>query len=153
MDIREDDPRRPEISGLLRAHMAYMEAHTPPESIFALDAEGLCAPEITFWSAWQDDELVGCGALRELTPEHGEIKSMHAVQHRRGEGIGKRILGFIVGEAERRGYARLSLETGSMDGFQPARAFYAAYGFEPCGPFGSYTYDPLSVYMTLELRD
>lgn len=148
MDIREDNLQGEEIAALLRAHLEFMALHTPPESIYALDLDGLRAPEITFWSAWEGPELMGCGALRELAPDHGEIKSMHAVEARRGQGIGREILQFIVSEAETRGYARLSLETGSMDGFQPARAFYESFGFVECGPFGDYTLDPNSVYMT-----
>ncbi len=153
MIIREDDLQGPEIAALLRAHLDYMALHTPPESIYALDIDGLRVPEITFWSAWKGAELMGCGALKELTPDHGEIKSMHAVEHHRGQGVGREILQFIVAEAEVRGYARLSLETGSMDGFQPARAFYESFDFVECGPFGEYTLDPNSVYMTRALGD
>lgn len=151
MQIREDDLSGPEIASLLERHLAHMAEHTPAESIYALDLDALRAPDITFWSAWEEDELVGCGALRQLAPDHGEIKSMHAVQERRGEGIGKRIVAFIIDAARRRGYARLSLETGSMAGFEPARRLYAGFGFEPCGPFGDYAFDANSVYMTRKL--
>lgn len=151
MQIREDDLSGPEIARLLERHLAHMAEHTPPESIYALDLNALRAPDITFWSGWADGDLVGCVALRELTPDHGEIKSMHAVHERRGEGIGKQFVAFIIIEARRRGYARLSLETGSMVGFEPARRLYGGFGFEPCGPFGEYAFDANSVYMTLTL--
>jgi putative acetyltransferase len=151
MQIREDDLSGPEIARLLERHLAHMAEHTPAESIYALDLDALRAPDITFWSAWEEGELVGCGALRELALDHGEIKSMHAAQERRGEGIGKRIVAFIIDEAQRRGYARLSLETGSMAGFEPARRLYAGFGFAPCGPFGDYAFDANSVYMTRTL--
>ena len=164
MIIREDDLQGPEIAELLRAHLGFMAQHTPPESIYALDLDGLRVPEITFWSAWSGagdsagdgvgdgagdgGEIIGCGALRELASDHGEIKSMHAVERHRGQGVGREILQFIIAEAEARNYVRLSLETGSMDGFQPARAFYESFDFVECGPFGDYTLGPNSVYMT-----
>lgn len=128
-----------------------MSEHSPPESIHALNIEELCAPEITFWAAWDGAELLGCGALLALDDEHGEIKSMRtAVQHLRC-GVASRILEKIVNEAKRRSYKRLSLETGSMQAFAPARAFYVRHGFVACGPFASYVLDPYSVFMTREL--
>lgn len=149
--IREDDPRRPEIVALLEVHLAFMATQSPPESRHALDVEGLCRPDITFWSVWNESDLIGCGALRELDPRHGEIKSMHTAQVLRGQGLGGRILTHIIEEGRRRGYARLSLETGSMAGFAPAHALYGRFGFAFCPPFGSYREDPNSVFMTLAL--
>lgn len=149
--IREDDPRRPEIVALLEIHLAFMASQSPPESRHALDVEGLCRPDITFWSVWNESNLIGCGALRELDPRHGEIKSMHTAQALRGQGLGGRILTYIIEEGRRRGYARLSLETGSMAGFAPAHALYSRYGFGFCPSFGSYREDPNSVFMTLAL--
>ncbi len=109
MRIGEDNPRRPEIAALLAAHLEFTAKLSPPESVHALDLEGLRAPDITFWAAWEGPALLGCGALRELDPRHGEIKSMHTAQNHRGEGVAARLLTHIIGETRRRSYARLSL--------------------------------------------
>jgi putative acetyltransferase len=152
MEIRRDDLSGSEIRELLQEHLANMRQITPPESIHALPIEGLRKPEVTFWSAWENGELLGCGALKELNPQHGEIKSMRTpLQHRR-KGVAKAILEYIIGEARQRGYRRLSLETGSMDAFEPARQLYARAGFTLCGPFADYIEDRNSVFMTKELR-
>ncbi len=151
MHIREDDLRGEEIAGLLREHLECMHIHSPPGSVHALDLEGLRSPDITFWTAWQDDELLGCGALKELDPQHGEIKSMRTAAAHLGKGIGSKILEYIIDEAKKRTYKRLSLETGSMDAFAPARSLYARFGFAYRGPFGDYKEDTNSVFMTLEL--
>ena len=149
--IRVDDPRRPEVADLLAEHLKTMRSLAPPESTHALDIDGLCSSEITFWAIWDVDRLLGCGALKELTAQHGEIKSMITAGVHRGKGIGARMLEHIVGEGRRRRYDRLSLETGAMDYFVPARALYARAGFQYCAPFGSYREDPNSVFMTLDL--
>lgn len=125
-----------------------MRAISPPESVHALDLDGLRRPEITFWTAWSGAALLGCGALKELSPDHGEVKSMRTARaHRRG-GVARAMLAHIVAEARRRGYERLSLETGSMAEFAPARALYERFGFGYCGPFAGYVDDPNSVFMT-----
>lgn len=149
--IRQDDLSGPEIAALLRAHLAHSAAHSPPESVHALDLERLRAPDITFWSAWLDGQLAGCAALKELGPGHGEIKSMHTAEAHRGKGIAARLLAHILEESRVRSYQRLSLETGSMDAFAPARALYTRFGFRFCPPFPPYQEDPHSVFMTLEL--
>ena len=149
--IRQDDLRGPEIAALLRAHLDHAAAHSPPESIHALDLDRLRAPEITFWSVWQGRELMGCGALKELAPDHGEIKSMHTARAHRGQGVGTRLVAHILEVARARGYRRVSLETGTMDGFAPARALYGRFGFRVCPPFAQYREDPNSVCMTLDL--
>ena len=149
--IREDEVRGEAIVGLLREHFESMAEYSPPESVHTLDAEALRAPDITFWTGWQGDELLGCGALKELDTGHGEIKSMRTATAHRREGVAAKILEHIIQEAERRSYWRLSLETGSMDAFQPARALYASYGFEYCGPFADYVEDSYSVFMTKRL--
>jgi len=130
-----------------------MHEITPAESIHAFDLEALRSPEVTFWSAWDGDVLLGCGALRELDPTTGEVKSMRTGEAHRGRGVGSRILEHIIGEARRRGYDRLNLETGAMPAFEPARALYRRFGFEHCGPFGEYVDDPNSVFMTKALGD
>ena len=151
MDIHVDDPRRSEIASLLRGHLDDMAIHSPPESIHALDIEGLCSPNITFWTASAGSQLLGCGALLELDSGHGEIKSMRTAAEHRREGVGIGILEHIIAEAERRSYVRLSLETGSMTAYAPARALFSRFGFEFCEPFASYSLDPNSVFMTRTL--
>lgn len=108
-------------------------------------------PEVTFWSAWDQGELAGCGAMKELDSEHGEIKSMRTSSAHLRKGVAKQLLEHIIGEAKQRGYQRLSLETGSMEAFEPARRLYENFGFEYCLPFSDYTDDPLSSFMTLKL--
>ncbi len=149
--IRRDDPHRPEVTDLLTTHLETMALHSPPESVHALDLSGLQTPDVTFWAAWNGTALLGCGALKELDGRHGEIKSMHTAEAFRGKGVGARILEHMLAEARRRSYDRLSLETGSMEAFAPARALYARYGFAYCDPFADYREDPYSVFMTLEL--
>jgi putative acetyltransferase len=149
--VKLDDLTGPEIIELLADHMRDMHVHSPPESVHALDLDGLRKPDITFWSVWSDNTLVGCGALKELDKKHGEIKSMRTAAEFRGRGAGKLMLRHLIAEAEKRGYKRLSLETGSMAAFEPARRLYASHGFELCGPFADYILDPNSVFMTIEL--
>ena len=153
MDIREDDLTSPRIIALLHEHLQNMALHSPPESIHALDLEGLRHPGITFWSIWQDAELMGCGALKELDSRHGEIKSMRTVSLHLRKGVAKKLMQHILEEAYRRSYERLNLETGSMDAFAPARRLYGGFGFKPCGPFSNYVEDPYSVFMTREMRE
>ncbi|RDI97631.1 GNAT family N-acetyltransferase [Dyella solisilvae] len=151
MDIRLDDLRGPEIAALLQEHLDDMKLHSPPESIHALDLDKLRQPDISFWTLWQDGELLGCGAIRQLDVTHGEIKSMRTSMRHRRKGVAARMLRHILDEAARRGYHRLSLETGSPAAFTPARELYARFGFVPCGPFADYAEDPYSVFMTREL--
>ena len=150
--IERDDLTGQAIALFLEEHIEDMKAISPPESKHALDLEGLRAPDISFWSVYDGAELVGCGALKEIDGTWGEIKSMRTSRSRRGQGLGFLVLDHIVKEAERRGYRRLSLETGSMDFFAPARRLYLRMGFEFCEPFGSYREDPNSVFMTMTLR-
>ncbi|WP_038615522.1 GNAT family N-acetyltransferase [Dyella jiangningensis] len=150
-EIRLDDLRGPEIAALLQEHLDDMKLHSPPESIHALDLEKLRRPEITFWSLWQDGELLGCGAIRQLDVTHGEIKSMRTSNRHRRKGVAARMLQHILDEAKQRGYQRLSLETGAPAAFVPARELYARFGFRYCGPFADYVDDPYSVFMTREL--
>ena len=152
--IKRDDLSGPEIAELLSEHLSDMHLHSPPESVHALDLDELKKPEITFWSIWSEaNELVGCGALKELDETHGEIKSMRTRAAFRGQGAGKLMLRHILDEAARRGYRRLSLETGSMAAFDPARRLYESHGFARCGPFADYILDPNSVFMTIELGE
>src|SRR5436305_168634 len=138
MEIKPDDLTGAAIAGLLREHLNNMAENSPPESMHALSLEELRRPEITFWSAWNDGELLGCGALKELNPRHGEIKSMRTDSRHRRKGVAARLLEHILEEAKRRDYKRVSLETGSMAAFVPAHHLYTKFGFTTCGPFADY---------------
>ena len=151
MVIKIDDLSGSEVQELLREHLRSVALHSPPESVHALDIEGLRQPEVTFWTVWEDGELLGCGALKELDAGHAEIKSMRTSAPHLRKGVAKNLLRHIIEEAGRRGYSRLSLETGSMEAFEPARRLYADFGFTYCGPFADYVEDPYSVFMTREL--
>jgi putative acetyltransferase len=150
-EIRADDLSGPEVQALLQEHLESVVLHSPPESVHALDMQALRAPDVSFWSAWRGPELVGCGALKELDADHGEIKSMRTASAHLRSGVAAAMLEHILDVARRRAYRRLSLETGSMEAFAPARALYSRFGFTPCGPFADYVEDPYSVFMTLEL--
>lgn len=151
MRIERDDLTGPEIRALLAEHLENMHAISPPESVHALPVEALRAPDVSFWSVWDEGELVGCGALKHLSDTHAEVKSMRTAMAHRRRGVGRLVLTHLLDEARRRGYRRVSLETGSMDAFEPARQLYASFGFSFCGPFDEYIEDPNSVFMTLEL--
>ena len=151
MQIEIDDLSRPAIHALLEEHLQSMRALSPPESVHALDLDALRLPGITFWSVWDGSLLLGCGALKELSRTHGEVKSMRTPAALRRRGAARAVLAHIVQVARERGYERLSLETGSMDAFAPAQRLYASVGFAYCGPFGDYVQDPNSVFMTLRL--
>lgn len=151
MRVELDDPERPDVYALLEEHLRNMFELSPPESVHALDVSRLKGPDVTFWSVRDGDTLLGCGALKEIDPEHGEVKSMRTPQALRRRGAGRAVLIHILSEARRRGYKRLSLETGSMDAFLPAQKLYERFGFTYCGPFADYKPDPYSVFMTLTL--
>jgi putative acetyltransferase len=148
MQIRLDDLSGPEIRALLEEHLRNMHELSPPESVHALDITKLRQPDVTFWTVWEGAELLGCGALKELSPKHGEIKSMRTVVAHRGKGVARAVLEHIIKEAKRRSYERLSLETGSMKSFEPAQKLYESCGFSYCGPFEGYAEDPNSAFMT-----
>jgi len=151
LSIRVDDLESPEMVELLADHLRALSETSPPESMHALTADELSRPDVTLWSVWDGSELTGCGALKELDAQHGEIKFMRTVASRQRKGVASTLLRHILAEAERRGYRRLSLETGSMAYFEPARNLYRKFGFEECPPFADYVDDPNSVYMTREL--
>jgi putative acetyltransferase len=150
-EITRDDPRAEDVRKLLERHLAFAHANTPPQDVHALDVDSLLDPAVTFFSFRRDGELLGVGALKQLDRHHAELKSMHTAQAARGLGIGKAMLGHLIGVARERGCRRLSLETGSMDAFAPARSLYAGAGFRPCGPFGDYSPSGSSTFMTLSL--
>jgi putative acetyltransferase len=143
-----DDLSGPEIAGFLAEHVEQMRSITPLESKYALDLDGLRRPGVTFWSVWDGDDLVGCGALKRLDPVHAEVKSMRTAPTRKRSGIASRLLAHIIAEAGRMGFTRLSLETGSAEFFHPARSLYQKFGFAFCEPFGDYRPGPHNVFMT-----
>jgi putative acetyltransferase len=152
MRIEPDDLTRAAIHALLEEHLAHMHELSPPEQVFALDLDKLRAPDISFFSVWDDETLLGCGALRQLSATEGEVKSMRTPHGLRGRGAGRAVLDHIIALARERDYRLLSLETGSHSAFEPAQRLYASRGFELCGPFGSYRENPHSVFMQLRLR-
>lgn len=151
MDIRIDDLKGEAVAKLPEEHHAEMSTHSPPESIHALDLVALQAPDVTFWSAWEDGELAGFGALKEIDSAHGEIKSMRTASSYLRKGVAAKILTHILEEASARSYTRVSLETGSTNPYEPARSLYKRFGFDLCGPFTDYVLDRYSVFMTKEL--
>lgn len=151
MHVKEDDLAGREIRALLELHFAGMLSSSPAGSCHFLDFDGLNAPDVTFWSIWDEGALLGCGALKALSSTQGEIKSMRTHADHLRKGVGAAMLQHIISEARQRGYVRLSLETGSTDAFSPARALYEAFGFEYCPPFSEYVEDPFSRFMTLAI--
>lgn len=146
-----DDLTGPAIAALLEEHLTEMRATSPPESVHALDLDALREPGVTFWSVWDGDSLVGCGALKRIGDRHAEVKSMRTTRARQGNGIGSAVLAHIIAQARAMGFTRLSLETGSMPFFAPARRLYERFGFAYCEPFADYRPDPNSVFMTRTL--
>ena len=151
MSITEGGLDDPDVLALLREHLQGMADHSPPESIHALDVGGLKAPGITFWTMRDGSEVLGCIALKQLDERHGEIKSMRTASAHLRKGVGAALLEHLVAEARRRGYERLSLETGSGPGFEAAHALFRKFGFVECGPFADYREDPFSRFMTIVL--
>ncbi|AQZ63596.1 Histone acetyltransferase HPA2 [[Actinomadura] parvosata subsp. kistnae] len=148
MNIVVDDLSGPEIAAFLNGHVEEMRSITPPESVHALDLDGLRIPEVTFWSAMDGGSVVACGAIKRLDAAHAELKSMRTASHRKRSGLASLMLKHILTEARRMGFTRLSLETGSTDFFLPARRLYEKFGFDYCEPFADYRPDPHSVFMT-----
>ena len=141
----------PQVVHLLSVHLSTAHAQTAPGSAHALDVSGLQAPEISFWSAWEQGELLAVGALKRLSSTHGEVKSMHTAEAARRRGFGSTMLRHIIDVARMSGMTRLSLETGSWDYFKPARALYMRHGFVACAPFDTYRPDRNSIFFTREL--
>ena len=150
--IVHDDLTDPRVLDLLQVHLTAAHAETAPGSVHALDTSSLRSPDINFWTIWDDQKLLGCGALKRLSTDHGEVKSMHTVQAMRRKGVGRAMLSHIIAAARTNGMSLLSLETGSWEYFRVAREFYKSHGFVECPPFGDYVLDPNSVFMSLDLR-
>ena len=149
--IAVDDPRVADVYALLERHLAFAMEHTPPEDVHALDLDGLLDPAVSFFSARAEGELLAIGALKQLDDGHGELKSMHTASAARRRGIGRAMVEHLVNLGRQRGYRRISLETGTMDAFAPARSLYQAMGFTTCGPFDNYSLSPSSTFTTLTL--
>ena len=152
MTIKTGQLDNPQVQNLLIAHRQNMFEHSPPESVHALDFSAFTTPNITLYTLWNRDELMGCGALSELTITHCEIKTMRTLQAHLRKGVAANILTHILRQAVERGYQRISLETGTMDAFLPAVTLYKKFGFVECEPFANYTQDPHSMCMTLNLQ-
>jgi putative acetyltransferase len=151
MDIRTGHLDHPAVVALLREHLHALAQLTPTDSMHALGIERLKAPDITFWSAWDGVDVMGCVALKHLDDAHGELKSMRTAARHLRRGVGARLLDVALAEARRRGYTRVSLETGVTPEFGAAHALYRRAGFRECGPFGAYRPDPHSLFMTLDV--
>jgi putative acetyltransferase len=151
MDIRDGELHRDDVRALLRAHLASMHGLSPADSVHALDDAALRAPDVSFWTLREGDELLGCAALKSLGAGLGEVKSMRTATPHLRRGVAARLLTHVVDTARRRGYTRLSLETGTAEAFAPAHRLYERAGFVDCAPFAAYRDDPHSRFMTLML--
>ena len=149
--IEVDDPRGSDVRRLLATHLAFGNAHSPPEDVHALDVDALVDPAITFLSYRLDGELLAVGALKDLGGGQGELKSMHTTVAVRGRGIGRAMVEHLIALARERDMTRISLETGTPEPFAAARALYASMGFVSCGPFGPYVESDYSTFLTLDL--
>ncbi|HEX5771709.1 MAG TPA: GNAT family N-acetyltransferase [Nocardioidaceae bacterium] len=150
--IAIEDPRDEDVRRLLERHLDFAHRHSPPEDIHALEVDALLDPAITFYGMREDGALLAIGALKQLDSTHGELKSMHTAEEARGRGLGRTMLQHLLDKARGRGLERVSLETGSMEAFAPARSLYASVGFEPCEPFGNYASSRNSEFLTMTLE-
>jgi putative acetyltransferase len=148
MKIKIDHLESVQIAELLQAHHQDMLQHSPETSVHALDVTALKAPEVTFWSAWFNNDLAGCGALKELSPDHVELKSMRTSEQHLRKGVAAKLLSYLLVEAKARGYKKMSLETGTATAFIPAQKLYKRFGFVSCAPFSDYQEDPYSLFLT-----
>ena len=151
MEIKRDDLSGHEVAALLQVHLAGMRANSPVCSVHALELDALRAPEVSVFTAWDGIDLMGMGAIKVIAPGHGELKSMRTDERFIRRGVGAAILARLLEAAIELGVDRVSLETGTDPSFDAAHAMYARFGFQPCGPFGDYTFDPFSAYYSLEL--
>ena len=153
MKISRGHLGHPAVHALLSDHLNSMNSNSPPESVHALGLRDLAKPEVSFWTVWEGDALLGCGAMKRIEPKHGEIKSMKTSSDHLRKGVAAKLLAHIIAEARQSSYERLSLETGSAKIFEPARKLYKSFGFVVSEPFGEYQNDPYSVFMSLSLLE
>lgn len=153
MEIRRDDPNNPALAALLAEHVGEQRGNVPAGFAFVLDAGALCDADVTFWSAWDGQSLGGFVALKQIDATGGEVKSMRAAADMRGKGVGHALLRTVVAEARARGYARLSLETGTIAAYDAAIALYRRAGFVPCAPFADYAASPHNQFFALDLLE
>jgi putative acetyltransferase len=146
--IQPESPLTADLALLMRRHTDAMHAQSPPGSIHMLDASKLAQPGIWFFVVRDGADVIGMGAVKRIDAGHAEIKSMHILAEHRGQGLSRLMLNHLINHALEQGFTKLSLETGSQPGFEPARILYAKAGFEECGPFEGYKLDPNSVFMT-----
>lgn len=149
--IAPEGPRATDVIALLQAHLAFAGGQSPPEHVHALDLDGLCHSSVSFFTARRHGELLGVGAVKLLDTGRAELKSMHTAAAARGQGVGRAMVEHLIGEARRLGCHWLGLETGTGEAFAPAHRLYAAAGFVDCDPFGSYTRNPWSRCMAMDL--
>ena len=140
-----------EVNDLLKKHFIELRSVSPTGSTHVLDIDGLKDPSIKFWSLWENNKLIGCGALKFLEKNHGEFKSIRVADEFRKKGIGERIIEHLIGEAKKLEISKLSIETGAGEFFLPARSLFSKFGFKLCPPFAHYKEDPHSCYYTLNL--
>ncbi len=140
-----------EVNNLLKKHFIELRSVSPAGSTHVLDIDGLKDPSIKFWSLWESNKLVGCGALKFLEKNHGEFKSIRVADEFKKKGIGERIINHLIEEAKKLKISKLSIETGAGDFFLPARNLFSKFGFKSCPPFAHYKDDPNSCYYTLDL--
>ena len=153
VEIRSADPRSEQVAALLDAHLDLSRRTTPASFSYALEAEQLDDDTVCFFGAWRDGVLVGVAALKRIDADEAELKSLHVRQSERRRGTGRAVVRHLLDLARREGYRRLSLETGTVEEYGPARALYRRCGFEPCGPFGDYRPSPYNTFMTFGLED
>src|SRR5262245_505082 len=151
--IETGDLSRSEVLALIEEHLRNMHELSPAENVFAFNASKLKEPGVTFWTAWRGETLLGCAALKELSPTAGEIKSMRTPTNLRRTGAGRALLNHIIEVARDRGYQMLYLETGRHPAFLPAHTLYRSAGFTRCGPFSSYADSDFSVFMALAISE
>jgi putative acetyltransferase len=150
-EISIEDPRSEGVRALLERHLVFARGQVPPEDAHALDIDELADPAVAFYALRVDGRLLAVGALKQLDHNHVELKSMHTTETARGQGVGRAMLAHLLSVARERGFSRVSLETGAVGAFAPARALYAGAGFTECEPFAQYSQSPNSTYMTLML--
>lgn len=151
MEIRPDDLTAQAVQSLLAAHLSGMQSNSPPGSVYALDLSGLKAPDVSVWTAWEGDILMGVGTLKKLSDTAGEIKSMRTDSEHVRKGVGLSILNHIIAEARQRGHKKLSLETGAGGEFEPALRLYRKRGFENGAAFGSYVASAFNQFLHMTL--